>query len=82
MEIDRRLAGEASTSRNFLKGAYEASLAQEKEMRSRIETESGCPRPAEAQHPVQYSQARSRYQPGTLYDLLQRYKGGDDRVRR
>ena len=37
-EIDRQLAGEASTLKDSLKGAYEASLAQEKEMRSRIET--------------------------------------------
>ncbi len=37
-EIDRQLASEANTLRDSMKGAYEASLAQEKEMRSRIET--------------------------------------------
>ena len=37
-EIDRQLADEAKTLKESLKGAYEASLAQEKEMRSRIET--------------------------------------------
>ena len=37
-EIDRQLADEAKTLKDSLKGAYEASLAQEKEMRNRIET--------------------------------------------
>ena len=37
-EIDRQLADEAKTLKESLKGAYEASLAQEKEMRNRIET--------------------------------------------
>ena len=33
-EIDRQLADEAKTLKESLKGAYEASLAQEKEMRN------------------------------------------------
>ena len=37
-EIDRQLADEAKTLKDSLKGAYEASLAQENEMRKRIET--------------------------------------------
>ena len=37
-EIDRQLADEAKTLKESLKGAYEASLAQENEMRKRIET--------------------------------------------
>ena len=37
-EIDRQLTDEAKTLKDSLKGAYEASLAQETEMRSRIET--------------------------------------------
>ena len=37
-EIDRQLADEAKTLKDSLKGAYEASLAQEQEMRKRIET--------------------------------------------
>jgi capsular exopolysaccharide synthesis family protein len=37
-EIDRQIADEAKTLRDSLKGAYEASLAQETEMRKRIET--------------------------------------------
>ena len=37
-EIDRQLAGPAQTIKDSLKGAYEASLAQEEEMRKRVET--------------------------------------------
>src|SRR6185312_249128 len=37
-EIDRQLTDEAKTLKDSLKGAYEASLAQEKELRGRIET--------------------------------------------
>ncbi len=37
-EIDRQLANEAKTLKESLKGAYEASLAQENELRKRIET--------------------------------------------
>jgi succinoglycan biosynthesis transport protein ExoP len=37
-EIDRQLAGEAQTIKDSLKGAYEASSAQEEEMRKRVET--------------------------------------------
>jgi succinoglycan biosynthesis transport protein ExoP len=37
-EIDRQLAGAAQTIKDSLKAAYEASLAQETEMRKRIET--------------------------------------------
>jgi succinoglycan biosynthesis transport protein ExoP len=37
-EIDRQLAGAAETIKGSLKGAYEASLAQEQEMQKRIET--------------------------------------------
>jgi capsular exopolysaccharide synthesis family protein len=37
-EIDRQLASEAQTIKESLKGAYEASLAQEAEMRKRIDT--------------------------------------------
>jgi succinoglycan biosynthesis transport protein ExoP len=36
-EIDRQLAGEAQTIKDSLKGGYEASLAQEEEMRKRVE---------------------------------------------
>src|SRR6185312_14814632 len=36
-EIDRQLTDEAKTLKDSLKGAYEASLAQETEMRNRIE---------------------------------------------
>ena len=37
-EIDRQLAGAAQTIKDSLKGAYEASLAQENELRKRIES--------------------------------------------
>ena len=37
-EIDRQLKGEAQTIKESLKGAYEASLAQEQEMHKRVET--------------------------------------------
>ena len=37
-EIDRQLAGQAQTIKDSLKGAYEASLAQEEDMRKRVET--------------------------------------------
>ena len=37
-EIDRQLAAEVKTIKNSLKAAYESSLAQENEMKARIET--------------------------------------------
>ena len=37
-EVDRQLAAEVKTIRNSLKAAYESSLAQENEMKARIET--------------------------------------------
>ena len=37
-EIDRQLASEAQTIKDSLKGAYEASLAQEEAMQKRVET--------------------------------------------
>ena len=37
-EIDRQLAAEVKTIKNSLKGAYESSLAQENEMKARMET--------------------------------------------
>ncbi|MBJ7532843.1 polysaccharide biosynthesis tyrosine autokinase [Rhodomicrobium vannielii ATCC 17100] len=40
-EIDRQLAAEVKTIRNSLKAAYETSLAQESEMKGRIETLRG-----------------------------------------
>ena len=65
-------------SRILLKGAYEASLAQENEMQKRIETlKAGRSRSAKAQHPVQHPEARGGHQPRALYSLLQRYKEVD-----
>lgn len=37
-EVDRQLAGEVETIKNTLKAAYQSSLSQENEMKSRIET--------------------------------------------
>ena len=79
-EIDRQLADEAKTLKESLKGAYEASLAQEKEMRKpHRDPEGGRSRSAKAEHSIQHSQARGRHQPRALYEpaaALQRSRCG------
>ena len=52
-EIDRQLAAEVRTIKNSLKAAYESSLAQENEMKARIEALRGrSARSPEKRHSV------------------------------
>ena len=66
-EIDKQLAAEIKTIRGSLKGAYEASLNQEKELKTRVrQTSRRCAGFSEAFDSIQYLEARSRHQSAAL----------------
>ena len=66
-EIDKQLAAEIKTIRGSLKGAYEASLNQEKELKTRVrQTSRRCAGFSEAFDSIQHLEARSRHQSAAL----------------
>jgi capsular exopolysaccharide synthesis family protein len=77
-EVDRQLAAEVATIRNSLKAAYDSSLAQENQMKARIETlRSGV---LELQKKgIQYDilKREAETNRGLYNSLLQRYKEVD-----
>jgi len=74
-EIDRQLAAEVKTIRNSLKAAYESSLAQENEMKARIESLRNEVLDLQKKG-IQYSILRREAETnrGLYNSLLQRYK--------
>ena len=76
-EIDQQLAAEVQAIKGSLKAAYEASLAQENDMKARIETlRQESSRSSEPQHSVQYFEARGRHQPRALREPAAALQGG------
>ena len=75
-EIDRQLSGQAQTIKDSLKAAYEASLAQEEDMRKRVETlKQDVLDLQKAQHPIQHPEARGGHQPRSLYEPVAALQG-------
>ena len=74
-EVDRQLAAEVSTIRNSLKAAYESSLAQEKDMKVRVENLRGEVLELQKQN-IQYNILKREVETnrGLYNSLLQRYK--------
>ncbi len=77
-EVDRQLTAEVRTIRNSLKAAYESSLAQEKEMKARIETLRADVLDLQKKG-IQYNILKREVETnrGLYNSLLQRYKEVD-----
>ena len=77
-EVDRQLAAEINTIRNSLKASYEFSLAQENEMKGRVERLRGEVLELQKQN-IQYNILKREVETnrGLYNNLLQRYKEVD-----
>ena len=77
-EVDRQLAAEVNTIRNSLKASYESSLAQESEMKTRVERLRGEVLELQKQN-IQYNILKREVETnrGLYNNLLQRYKEVD-----
>ncbi|MGO9474888.1 MAG: GumC family protein [Rhodomicrobium sp.] len=77
-EVDRQLAAEVKTIRSSLKGAYESALAQENEMKTRIETLKAEVLDLQKKG-IQYNilKREAETNRGLYNSLLQRYKEVD-----